>query len=804
MADIQTEWTWNFSGRVSSSKATSRPALPKETAWDLIGFDGNSSGGLRTHPGFVQLDTFTPTGTVVNVFPVTVLRGATNYTHGYVYVRESSGSTYYTLRAWRTDNSTFETVELHNIAATSLEVDVQAIGRFIYLFARGQSPAMCFLNDSGAISRTLISPAGQGTAPTSEARKDPDTSPPAQTANIRVTPKGHTSETDGTATGITPKFAINSKGSYGFSIQYMATTTGRKTQVSPAAVVTTDTSKFQSLKYTVLGKTGYDKALIYRTVNQGTGGGAYAGAPMHLEAIQDISGLANDAVSADFFVTNKDRSLVYKDVYVDRGTLETTMPKGGVAQFLDGTLFISRVSGAPTIPSETTPLTPPSGLGELRWSSLLETLPENFNPFSRWVPQTPSNEILGMRKVGSFMIGFGQDRIYHIRRQGAYCRIEEMHPGYGLAARYGMEAVGNLIYFVSNRGLKAISSEGQVDDVTGLNRILNDQWLGSVSTVQMAYDAATMCLYTMKPTTGVTASGHAACMWFSTSCMTELYDLPFTFLRGGSWLNTTTNTLERRSLFFCQTSASVWGVYAPAKTQTQYLNLLGGTVVDLGTVSMPIANKQIDRNASTDYPYGCAGYVVASPSGTSDIGKRILLSDQTSLNTLAVGDVISIAPVYMQWTGANIGSSQDPSMDGYKEFFRNKQVSSCSAYVEYANGASSPITDAYNTATNYNPFWMAQLFRGANTLSIGDNIPVDNQPLAGPAFPGAISASGVSIACFGPNVDPESVPSAPFGKHGVVYSSLSPSWTCFWPGVDITLLAFSAKGKILDTDRRFL
>jgi len=782
VADIQTEWTWNFSGRVSSSKAAFRPALPKETAWDLIGFDGNSPGGLRTHPGFTKVDDFTPTGTVVNVFPVTVLRGSTGYTYGYVYVREYTTSTYYTLRAFRTDTSVFETVELHNIAATGLEVDVQAIGRFIYLFARGQSPAMCFLSDSGAINSTLISPAGQGTAPSA-----------ATTGSTDLVVSISSSGTSETST------RILTAGYYGFAIQYMATATGRKSQISNTATILL-TSSFNEVGYTVAAKSGYDKALIYRTVNQGKSSSTYSGAPMHLEAIQTVPASS----TSSFTVTNKDRSLVYKDVYVDRGTLETTMPKGGVAQFLDGTLFISRISGAPTIPSETTPLAPPSGLGELRWSSLLETLPENFNPFSRWVPQTPGNEILGMRKVGSFMIGFGQDRIYHIRRQGAYCRIEEMHPGYGLAARHGMESVGNLIYFVSNRGLKAISSEGQVDDVSGLNQILNDQWLSAVSTVQMAYDAPTMCLYTMKPTTGVTASGHAACMWFSTSCMTELYDLPFTFLRGGSWLNTTTNTLERRGLFFCQTSATTWGVYVPSKTQALLANLLGGGVVNLGTVSTVTGNKQINRDINTDYPYGCAGYVVASPSGSTDVGTRILLSSQTSLNTLANNDVISIAPVYMQWTGANIGSSQDPSMDGYKEFFRTKQVSSCSSYVEYNSSSTGPITAAQGSATAYNPFWMAQLFRGANNLTTGDTIPVDNQPLAGPAFPGVISSSGVSVACFGLTVDPERVPSAPFGKHGVVYSSLSPSWTCFWPGVDITLLAFSVKGKILDTEKRFL
>jgi hypothetical protein len=209
--------------------------------------------------------------------------------------------------------------------------------------------------------------------------------------------------------------------------------------------------------------------------------------------------------------------------------------------------------------------------------------------------------------------------------------------------------------------------------------------------------------------------------------------------------------------------------------------------------------------------FGTAGYVVKSPTGLTKIGTRVRISSQADLNTLAKGDVVAIAPVYMQWTGANIGSSQDPSMDGYKEFFRTKQVSSCSAYVEYNANLRAPVQEYPREVVGgplgngtVLPFWIAKLFRGANNLNLSDHTPVDNQPLAGPAFPGAISASGVSTACFGLTVDPEDVPSAPFGKHGVMYASLSPSWTCFWPGADITLLAFSAKGKILDTDRRFL
>ena len=831
MADLDTNWTWNFSGSVSSSKAQSRPSLPKETAWDLVGFDGNHVGGLRPHPGFTKIDTFTVQGTLVNVFPVTFLRGATNYGYGHVLVYTRSGSTYFDLRGY--NGSGFTTVNLRTIAATSLEVDVQTIGRFIFCFARGYAPSLHYTNDTGGITVTSVNPAGPGAAPTAASIATNHTGATAPT-NAQV----YASQTTDLQVLAWDKSTYSgntlSKGRYSFAVQYMSTTTGRKTQISKNTEVfvwesATGSSYTGEVYFSVGYKAGYDKALIYRTVNQGTSGtGGYSGAPMHLEAIVNVPGSGSYTVAS---VTNKDRVLVYKDVYVERGNLETEMPKGGVAQFLDGTLLISRISGAPTTPSETTPLAPPSGLGELRWSSLLETLPENFSPFGRWVPQTPGNEVIGMRKVGSFMIGFGQDRIYHIRRQGAFARIEEMHPGFGLASTYGLESVGNLVYFVSNKGLKAISAEGQIDDVLGLNQLILQNWVGTVSQVNMAYDANTMCLYTYRPTqTETGATGHAALMWFSTSRLTELVDLPFKFLRGGNW-NNASGRLERRAIFYkpqCALSAArvgagyqEWAAFVPTSGSNETSRnkmLLGDNARfaaydELNDGGFSHLDPSGETSGDANF-YACAGYVTSISSYNENIA-TIRVGDKVALTNIATGfnefaGMISPAPVYMRWTGSNLGTEFQPGAGEYKEFFKDKQVSSVGCYVEY-NLSTEPITlDSGSPSTPVVvPYWMCELYRGSRP--IGPEAPglVDNQPTAGPAYPftrlTSANATPTIAKCFGPTItDPEDVPNASFGKHGVVGSSLSPSWVCFWPGVDITLLALSLKGKILDTDRRFV
>lgn len=809
MADQDTNWTWNFSGPTTMSKAQSRAVLPKEIAWDLIGFDGNETGCLRTHPGFRALassggdadgSTFTPTSmaNVRGFWPVTILTSANTYLWGYVWAEFLSGTfTFYGKfhdgTSWRAKSTAGNTVTTIT-ASNTTEIDVQCSGRFMYFFVRGGTPKIVYLTVSSNQWAVTDDDVGPG-------------DPPKAVAN-----SGATIRNDNTVGGTKYDFTVygvasatdgstaKSNGNYTFAVQYMSTVTGRRSSLSNTATHTVTSSSNHHIVFKVgRFETGtYNRALIYRTVNLGTGSGSstfYGSGTLHLERVIDITdatkyscescGTAGAAVSNVLGVQLSDTQLVYQDVYIDKTRADKTGPKGGVAQFLSNMLFVSRISDAtpdtslPTTITSATPEYPPRSLGDMRWTAITELTAESFVPSNRWVPRTPGNEIIGMRQVGNYMIGFSTDRIYRIGRQGSFVRVEEGHFGYGLAGQNALETVGTTVYFVSGGGLKAVSMDGSIEDVTGLDNLTNVTWAGSKSSIQMAYDAQGQCLTVYKPSGANDASGRAAILWFGTNRMTELIDLPFVYMKTGNAFYS--NYLERRAFFVKRNSATKFGVYVVDHERTNEgipHNLCGG----------PAHTYVVDGPAPTitETEYACKAYQFTSNSSeTMDAGDYNVQDYLTEWTEDATGNTsVSFAPIVQQWTGGNLGMQFQPGTPEFKDFFRQKQVSSCQPYFELLQTPEDEPLPTYAS-------WWALLYRGAQTDSYISAKPLDrNGDVNGSLSNTDPNASGL-------------LANAPFRTHGASWASLSPSWRCQIAGIDLRLLAFSLTGRILDTDRRY-
>jgi hypothetical protein len=441
----------------------------------------------------------------------------------------------------------------------------------------------------------------------------------------------------------------------------------------------------------------------------------------------------------------------------------------------------------------------------MRWSNTGEMQPENFNPSNRWVPKTPANEILNMRQVGLYLMGFSQDRIYRIGRSGQFIRVEEGHIGYGLQARRGLETIGSMAYFVSGGGLKAISAEGQVDDVTALDNLINVTWQANKSELQLAFDAYGQCLTIMKPTTPgeYYADGRAAILWFGTNRITELVDLPFDFVVSGYVVPGPTSTVQRRALFVKWTSAEDVGVYMVDHERSNAPNphnLCGG-VAD-ATAPNLVWSGDVPPSELSQEAYGCAVYNIRT-------GERLLANELyaelSAFPTGSIGQYFSVAPIVQQWVGGNIGMQIQPGQPEFKDFFRQKQISSCRAYYEVvsalADGQPDP-TSALQCDANYptGTAWRAIVLRGNETQEYATATPtlhptnevapvfcIDND-----CWPSKPAGSWPGL-----------IPNASFGKHGTLWSTMSPGWKCWVSGVDLRLLAFSAVGRILDSDRRY-
>lgn len=895
MADQDTNWTWNFSGPSTMSKSQSRAVLPKEIAWDLIGFDGNETGCLRTHPGFRLLassggsadgSTFTPISmsNVRGFWPVTVLTSSNTYVWGYVWAEFSSGTfTFYGKfhdgTAWRAKSGGGNPTVTTIAASTTTEIDVQCSGRFMYFFVRGGTPKIVYLTMSGATPVWSVTADDVGPGDPPKATNDSA----AVIRNNNSTSTGFDFTVYGVSASLPPVDGSieRANGNYTFAVQYMSTVTGRRSALSNTTTFTVTGNTNHHLQFKIgrfeLGT--YDRALIYRTVNLGGGTGAsnfYGSGTLHLERVIDLSdrvtsvtvtaggsgyasaptvtiaaptgtnhtstvtatatatiaagavtsiavtnpgsgyvsvpavtfsgtggatataaistkyscatcGAASAAVNNVLGVQLSDTQLVYQDVYIDKTRADKTGPKGGVAQFLSNMLFVSRISDAtpdtalPTTITSSTPEFPPRSLGDMRWTAITELTAESFVPSNRWVPRTPGNEIFGMRQVGNFLMGFSTDRIYRIGRQGAFVRVEEGHFGYGLVGPNALETVGTTVYFLSGGGLKAVSMDGSIEDVTGLDNLVNVTWAQSKSAVQMAYDARGQCLTVYNPSTALGANGRAAILWFGTNRMTELVDLPFVYMKTGNVFYS--NYLERRALFVKRNSASKFGVYVVdherANEGTPH-NLCGGPARNF--VVSGAAPSTVDETE-----YACRAYeFTANATADIDTGELTVsdyINDWANREDNSNNTSVAFAPLVQQWTGGNLGMQFQPGMPEFKDFFRQKQVSSCQPYYEVISVPEDEPLPAYSS-------WWALLYRGAQSAHYIAAKPLDR--------------NGDVAGGFNPDPGaPAYLANAPFRSHGASWSSLSPSWRCQIAGVDLRLLAFSLTGRILDTDRRF-
>jgi hypothetical protein len=731
-------------------------------------------------------------------WPVTVLTSANTYLWGYVWAEYTLVSGTHTITfyakfhdgsAWIEPNVTGDrTITTITGVSDTTEIDVECSGRFMYFFVRGGTPKLAsfaIVSSKWSVSNgnpfAAVVPLGPGNPPTAT-----NTASTIQDLNGIDADKfdfcvfGENSNGVDTPSGGTS--GTYAAGNYTFAVQFMSTVTGRKSAISNTTTFTVGTST-EHLKFRVgQFRTGYNRALIYRTVNLGTGTGGsnlYGSGTLHLERVVDITDSNNystPSTNKKLGVTLSDTQLVYQDVYIDKTRADKTGPKGGVAQFLANMLFVSRISDSnpdASLPSTTTSITPeypPRSLGDMRWSSLTELTAENFPPSNRWVPQTPANEIIGMRQVGNFMMGFSTDRIYRMGRQGSLVRVEEGHMGYGLVGPYALETVGTTVYFLSGTGLKAISMDGAIEDVTALDNLVNVTWASAKTTVQMAYDAKGQCMTVMKPDTGAAAAdGYAAILWFGTNRITQLIDLPFRYAKTGNVQ--VGSYLERRAMFVKRNSLTTFGVYiVDHERSNANKNLCGGTARNLQVTG--------GNPTATVEEFDCKAYQYTTNAGAAESISTGNGAVQTYANSwpTAANTYVSFAPIVQRWVGGNLGVQFQPGMPEFKDFFRQKQVSSVAPYYEIVQGTPP----AHGT-------WWGLLYQGAE-----ESVYISSRPLDRDGVPQTI---GNSTKVYAAN--------APFRTHGAVWSTLSPGFQCHISGIDMRLLAFSVTGRILDTDRRF-
>lgn len=595
----------------------------------------------------------------------------------------------------------------------------------------------------------------------------------------------------------------------------------------------------------VYDKTRYDQAYVYRSVRTQSAGGTYIAANLHLDRIIDLEDYHSnnnplpdpDQAQAIYAYELEDKQLVFQDVFTDRVSFDENMPLAGASLWYENTMLCSSIRTPSASSSmKNRPEDSIRGIGEVRWSSLVDISPELFPPQNRYIPNVPSNDVNVLRQVGPNVIGFSSDRQYLIRKESVYLKITEMHEGFGVVNHRACDSAGSLLYFVSPKGVKAVDSQGQLDDVRSLNQVILETWGSSLDHVSLAFDPSLSAVFIHNNILSQTCV-----LWFNTAKVTEIHDVPFQEVTRGVWprdfvynredliLNdgrnnaTYLNVLTERAIFVQNPSKnSSTDAVSPYFFQIYVVDNLRQRTQPIGrftgsprrtllepsgdsvfTVASPFPSgddlvvSTLTENLSEDI-WGCELYVLHA-ADPSLIGRhatvrnrpasgtiRLLTADAPQLHGLVAGDVVGLSPVYVRWVGhpAPVVDPSEPVFSNAPDFFR----------IRHFNSLSASFSDVVNerSANGVAVRYRAAAYKGASPIPAATGIPIDP---ANPTTPMTSVVDGESRipAALG------SITSD--GRNGVAGSCISPGIEIWHPEVDFRILGSMISGSMRATVR---
>lgn len=858
-----TEWRYNVTD-LTLNKSSERTALSQTNpggganAAELVGFDGSIQGGLRPFPGFRLFTTLSPTPDIVlsdndainptDFFPVVVRTGDNDTATGIIY-RLGNGD----IKVKNIDGTLSSSAILASGTDITKQMSVAVYGRYVYIFVAGRAPILLF---GGTLYTT-----GPGPRPTlypADNNADPD--PVAALQSLGGTNNGQIVLTyevpsDVSAAQTDDSVRALDSGDYAFAYQLYDSRTGRRGPLSTVAplqdsrwtVLTAAPYSYSPPFYAVLEliyeTAKWDHVYIYRSVRTQSAGGTFSAATMFLDTfveLADIAAPSQAGVTAGharalWWYTLQDKQLIYQERYRDFYDFDENMPFAGAGAFYDGQLFVSSIvdQDVPTDPFKK------RLMGSIRWSSPEEPNPELFHPLSIYVPKNPTDQVLVFKQLGTNLIGWSQNRIYFIRREGDYVKVTELHEGYGVVGPRAVAVVGSTAYFITTKGLKAIDADGNLDDVRALDNLIVKEWQGGHSQCCLEYDPTLSVLFVLNPYaqsggvgSGSNWVGRMALLWFNTGRVTELYDCPFV----GAGLGFNSFVGDKNQAIFAANFNQVWitnqyrnytltgslggtprqAMFVAGSTlQSQrYVHTLTGTVSNSLKYSPRVGNVATSRitcaaggspNFTGDMLTALKGnhiyFLDESASGVGaikgqpylvlDTGTSDLYVSPTLTNGASVAGLqISLLPVFCRWVGYQLGLLSDDGQNyNPSDFFRLRQVSAMAA--SFTDVIKPSYLQNYTAVDTYD----AIALRGTSNEINHRTSPRNEDGTLVSAIADYEAEYAAAFTASNPSV---------IGRHGPSGSSLFVGIETFVSDVDYLLLEVQVRGKILGSQRRSL
>lgn len=540
----------------------------------------------------------------------------------------------------------------------------------------------------------------------------------------------------------------------------------------------------------------YDSVYLYRSVQGESNSILHQDALVLLDDYEatDQTGMTGDFKRAYYFYQLPDPVLSSQQTFLgDSLFYEEDMPQAGAALLYDGCALFGKIGGFDT---------ESAGLGFIRWSNTYDVTPEQVAPANEYPLSSPTEEIIGFARAGSNVIAYSSVGLYHIRKEGFIIKVTPLQVGYGSPSNRGVCSVGSECYVIAESGLKLLGTMGDVANVEVMDNLIQSQWAGQVSSVQLAYDATSETVWIFNPLRET-----AGILWNRTSEFTELFDLNFEHVREGrvpsSW-EEDNRKLQPRAVFVQKVlplgdaGDPKWRVlvvdYGREKEQRHLLDVnnpsLLFTLTSIATTNTLLGSAG-SFNKTTGRLEGAKVYVLnGTRAGLSATIKRVVADNLLEMEDDTLAGVLEdtrmgISPVYLRWTGHGCGILSE------QQEFEGTPVSpydySRLRSVEAIGCVFSDVSGTATTSGRDDARFAADVYRGNAEVSV-------NGDAAYRTFPTASNGDQVDSVVDGPGVHWARA-NVLGGEGGITGSSLFPTIQIFVPDLDYTLLNVLVRGS---------
>lgn len=738
---IDTVWGHSLVG-AKADKATDRTGTPPENAYELIGVDGSANGGMRPFQGFIQIGAaFTSAASSNATFKGFSLPQTDKQKHyiGFVhaervYALEVGVDTSFTLVATN----------------PSVPDDIAVVDRTLFALDAGDNPT-AHNKTAASWNQYTAGPGAQHTATTGA----------ASTTNVQVVL---------VAGGLLPP------GDYGVAVQFSDSATGRKSNVSHVRHI--EESEFtagakKTIQVNWVFPTGFDTITIFRSVKTQAAGGTFAANPLFIDRVVTGTTSAN--------LQLQDLELIYQDPFTDQPIFSATVKKAGAGIGYEGSLIISNVKDSSSDKTSD---------GYVRWSSLTYASPELFSPNSVFYDLPTADPIVYKECAGN-VIGLGRTKLFHVRKEAGFIKVQAMHEGYGIVNKNAVDVVGSVVYYVNETGLKAVDANGQLDAVRALDYLIQNEWASTLAYVWVAHDPLLKALVLLN-----TSLKRLAIVWFETSKFTEVYDCPFVAMTRMPYYSVLTgafikdSALVERAVFYGEDGNLYVIDSARQKTKRTMMPVDGDSIFKItnsspaGVLTLineyPVAGFPTTALCKNSYLYVLNGVLAGTRYKILSVSGSTITVSPPILGVAPEDNVkVGISPVYTRWVGAPVGLvTEDAIPFGNKyDYFRVRHISSLGVALVDVSGGMSTRDVAR---------WRGSVWKGAQTTARTSAFP---KKTSGEDVRSMIEGESSNIAAFGGT-------GTLAGKFGIDGTVLAAGWECFCPDLDYKVLSVMVNGSV--------